>query len=279
MNSRIATSIYASDTDSLLRILDKIDSRVQYVEICLDRMGTFNLEKIKTHTAVPIIISCRPEREGGLYSQAESERLQILQYAIELEFDYVDVEWDSIHDIVFGHQSKTKSIVSRHWQKGMPNDLIVEYEKLKNFAHVVKLVGYAKSYLCMLPVFSLLNTATSPVISIAMGERGKLTRVLSPSYPSCFLTYSSLTSTSKTADGQISLKKTLGCMNLHKLTVNTGVNFFCTDKNESNVERIVCESVSDDDSLISIPFDSSDREFVDFLNRFKKLHSLVAINN
>jgi 3-dehydroquinate dehydratase/shikimate dehydrogenase len=60
-------------------------------------------------------------REGGKFNGSEQDRLHLLQKAIELGADYVDVEYDSINQI--SRRNSSKVIISHHNFKETPRNL------------------------------------------------------------------------------------------------------------------------------------------------------------
>jgi 3-dehydroquinate dehydratase/shikimate dehydrogenase len=203
--NKIAISLALVDTKACLEALATLASRISLAEIRLDAMNDFALPRLIAESPCPLIMTCRPPREGGSFAGAEAERLAILAQAIDLGCAYVDIEWDSLAAFAGRKRSSTKIIASRHWHDHMPADLRPFYEALREEADVVKLVGLAQHITETLPVFDLLWYASSPVIGLAMGAAGQLTRLLAPCFPQCLLTYAAPSVTSVTASGQLSI--------------------------------------------------------------------------
>lgn len=205
MTNRIAVSLGMPDTESCLASLRELEHKIGLAEIRLDLMQRYDLPGLIGGSPVPLIITCRAAREGGRFSGTEAERLAILTQSVELGCAYIDVEWDSVAAITERGVPSSQIIASQHWHDRMPADMVQLYERLRDHAHVVKLVGTAQQPADTLPIFALLNAATSPVIAIAMGEAGQLTRILAPCMPACFLTYGTAGATLGTAVGQLTV--------------------------------------------------------------------------
>jgi 3-dehydroquinate dehydratase type I len=223
--NRVAVSLAPLDTESCLQELEHLAPRIGMAEIRLDLMRTFDIEKIVTTSKVPLILTCRPERERGGFTGPESERLAVLRDAYECECAYIDVELDSL-DIVSGWRgSATRIIASQHWFDRMPADLQAIYLTFRDRCDAVKLVGTPASAADVLPVFELLENATTPVIGIAMGSQGTCTRILSPAFRPCLLTYGSARkTTASTAPGQITVDEMVDRYALH--LVNAGTEMY-----------------------------------------------------
>jgi len=95
---------------SASKYADIVELRIDYIpelqnaEACIEESLK---RKIK-----PVIITNRPVREGGKFNGSEQDRLRLLQKAIDLGVDYVDVEYDSIKQIT--RRNSSKIIISHH---------------------------------------------------------------------------------------------------------------------------------------------------------------------
>ena len=249
MTNRIAASLALPDTESCLRALDELSPSIGLAEVRLDLMDSFDLARLISAAPCPLIITCRPPREGGRFAGSEPQRIDLLARAMELGCAYVDVEWDSAAALRSRCGSTTRMIVSRHWYDHMPSQLLPEYDKLKRHAAVVKLVGTARRPIDMLPVFNLLRDASGPVIAIAMGEAGRLTRVLAPCFPACLLTYGAYNSTASTAAGQLTVDEMVRLYHLEAAGPNTIVHLHLCAEGSSASAAAEVGGTSDGESL------------------------------
>src|SRR5690242_2332003 len=150
MMNKIAVSLALSDTDACLVALQRLAPTIGMAEIRLDLMRSFDLPRLIRATPCPLIVTCRPRREGGQLSGTEAERLRLLSQAIDLGCDYIDVEWESARQLQQYRQLPTQFIVSHHWYEQLPDDLCVLYEQLREMGDVVKLAGLATRLLDIL---------------------------------------------------------------------------------------------------------------------------------
>ena len=222
MTNRIAASLAPPDTQACLEVLHRLAPRIAMAEVRLDLMETFDLAQLIGEAPCPLIITCRPPREGGRFPGSETERLAILAEAMRLGCAYVDIEWDSV--AALPAHGGTRVIASRHWTDRMPDQLWSAYAELRRHADAVKLVGMATSPADMLPVFDLLQRAPGPLVAIAMGEAGRLTRVLAPCFTSCLLTYGASEGATITAAGQISVDELADVYHLQHVGPHTAVH-------------------------------------------------------
>src|SRR5438093_3363536 len=225
MNSnRVAASLALEDTEGCLRELDRLAPRIGLAEVRLDLMRTFDVSKLVTSSPVPLVLTCRPERERGGFTGPEAERMGILRSAHDHGCAYIDVEADCLHLVTgWGGGSPTQVVGSRHWFDAMPPDLLGAYRDLRDRCAVVKLVGTAHSAADVLPVRELLQNVTTPVIGMAMGAPGTCTRILAPAFPQTVLTYGAATPAAATAPGQITVDEMTDRYSLHLVTPKTTV--------------------------------------------------------
>jgi len=224
MPNRLAAPLAQPDTDSCLALLKTLAPSIGLAELRLDLMQTFDLPRLIAESPCPLIITCRPPREGGRFAGSEEARLDILAQAMELGYAYVDVEWDSLDWLAAQKRTQTRVIASRHWHAHMPEDLWPVYTGLRAQVDVVKLVGTARRPLEMFPVFDLLRRATTPVIGIAMGAAGQLTRLLAPCFEQCLLTYAAPTVDGATAPGQFTVREMTDLYHVPALGPQTAID-------------------------------------------------------
>ena len=227
--NRVAASLAPQDTDSCLRELGRLAPHIGLAEVRLDLMRTFDIAKLMANSPVPLILTCRPERERGGFTGPESERAGILRTAWEAGCAYLDVEADSL-DLVsgWGSGSPTRVIASQHWFDSMPPDLLGTYRELRDRCAVVKLVGTAATAADVLPVLELLRDASTPVIAMAMGAPGTCTRILAPAFPQALLTYGAASPAATTAPGQVTVDEMTDRYALHLVTSATRVYLHVT---------------------------------------------------
>ena len=247
--NRVAASLAPPDTETCLETLHALAPRVRLAELRLDLMKSFDLGRLVAGSPVPLIITCRPPREGGRFAGSEAERLRVLARAIELGCAYVDIEWDSVTKLGLGARGRHRLIVSRHWNDSMPESFLPAYEELRETAAVVKLVGRAARAGDVLPVFELLSRADGPVVALAMGAHGQLTRLAAPAFEHCFLTYAAATAEAVTAPGQLTVEEMCGRYRLQRVGPQTQVELHLRSAaggDESEAETSDAETADDE---------------------------------
>ncbi|HEV2536499.1 MAG TPA: type I 3-dehydroquinate dehydratase [Streptosporangiaceae bacterium] len=226
--NKVAASLAPPDTPSCLAELERLAPQIGLAEVRLDLMGSFDVEKLVAGSPVPLVLTCRPERERGGFAGPEPERLAVLRAACEAGAAYIDVETDSLDRVAGWGGSPTRIIASQHWYDTMPSGLHEEYLRLRDRCDVVKLVGTAHEPADVLPVLELLATAATPVIAMAMGAAGTCTRILAPAFPHTVLTYGSAAAASQTAPGQLTVDEMTGRYGLGAVGPSTEVYLHIT---------------------------------------------------
>jgi 3-dehydroquinate dehydratase/shikimate dehydrogenase len=169
----------------------RLDSLLQPIEL-----GAF---------ALPVIVTCRAQSEGGRGDLPDEERLRRLQAAAPTA-TYLDIELDTLRripeaaDLLGDH-----FIVSAHDFLGRPDrlhNLVLEINRSP--AAVAKIVWTARTIRDNLEAFEILQTRAKPTIALCMGEAGILSRILAKKF-GAFLTFAALSSDAGTAPGQIQI--------------------------------------------------------------------------
>ena len=192
-----------SEMISASKHADIVELRIDYIpelqnaEACIE-------ESLKRKTK-PVIITNRPEREGGKFNGSEQDRLRLLQKAIDLGADYVDVEYDSIKQIT--RRNSSKIIISHHNFKETPHNISKIYDDIcQHNPDIVKIVTYANDITDNIRIFELLESAKVPTISFCMGELGYISRILTSKFGG-FLAFASLEKGKESAPGQLTVNE------------------------------------------------------------------------
>ena len=190
-----------SEMVSASEYADIVELRIDYIPELQNALTC--IEKSLKCKTKPVIITNRPEREGGKFNGSEQDRLQLLQKAIELGADYVDIEYDSIKQIT--RRNSSKVIISYHNFKETPRNLSKIYNDIcQHKPDIVKIVTYANDITDNIRIFELLKSAKVPTISFCMGELGNISRILTSKFGG-FLTFASLEKGKESAPGQLTV--------------------------------------------------------------------------
>ena len=150
----------------------------------------------------PVIVTCRPIREGGRFDGDEAQRLELLRRAAKLGATFVDVELDTLPE----SRPQGDVILSSHDFDGMGGDLDqVAAAMDASSAAVNKLVFTAAACEDSLRAFDVIRACTKPTIALAMGEFGLLSRILARKF-GAFGTFAALAAGVESAPGQPTLE-------------------------------------------------------------------------
>ena len=103
------------------------------------------LESLKQGIDLPVVLTCRPERQGGYYPGEEAERIEVLSSAISSGVSWIDLEIDisaeSRKSLIEATKGKTKIIASLHSDEGPPSasEIIQDIEDSSDMGDIVKL--------------------------------------------------------------------------------------------------------------------------------------------
>src|SRR5579871_174075 len=78
--SPICATVLESSTDAVLARMAEVSPRADVIEVRADGVQEgLDLEAIVARRPRPIVLTCRPVREGGLHTGSEEERLSLLE--------------------------------------------------------------------------------------------------------------------------------------------------------------------------------------------------------
>ena len=192
------------------------------VELRMDYAPDVDLREILADRPSPAIVTCRPTREGGLFQGPEERRLALLQKAVDLGAEYVDVELDSVHRIRRG--GRTKLIVSYHNFEETPSDIArIHKQIVAAGADVAKVTCMARDISDNLRMFDLLRSGEpGKTIALCMGELGLISRILGKKFGN-FLTFASLATGKESAPGQLSAADLIRLYRYRKIGPETAI--------------------------------------------------------
>ena len=193
-------------TDDLAKARRDIAAAVQagaeMIELRIDPLGEASFLPLLKDCSVPVIVTCRPTREGGMSDLSDEQRLNLLIAAAE-DADYVDVELKTaLAQAELFAQVRAPVVLSVHDFSSRPNKLYNVVNEMNGLdARINKIVWTARSIRDNVEAFELLQSPERPTIALCMGEAGLISRVLAKKF-GAFLTYASLSGDEATAPGQ-----------------------------------------------------------------------------
>lgn len=215
---RICVSIAAEDAAAALRLATPVLPIVDLVEIRLDAMRIPDFAPCLAAIPKPVLMTNRPQWEGGQFGGSEEARIDTLCRAVEAGAAYVDIELRteaSLRDrlLAVARRHEAKVVVSSHDFAATPA-LPVLRETLGRMiasgADIGKIVTTAATAEEALRILSLQLDARAvglfPLSAFAMGEVGRISRVATLYLGGC-MTYVAPDELQATAPGQLSASR------------------------------------------------------------------------
>ena len=151
------------------------------VELRLDTVSDPDVAGALAGRRRPVLVTCRPEWEGGHFKASEEARKAILASACALGADFVDIEWRARFDDLIAARDGRGVVLSAHDFGGLPNDLQGQLRAMRaTGAKIVKMaVTPAQLSDCVtLLEFGGLECRKGSLVLVGMGDYGLVTRIL-----------------------------------------------------------------------------------------------------
>ncbi|MCX5894108.1 MAG: type I 3-dehydroquinate dehydratase, partial [Deltaproteobacteria bacterium] len=186
-----------------------------WAELRLDYLEQPDMKRLfRTHPG-PVIATNRLAAEGGNWTGREAPRRALLEAALALGADFIDIELAADPDWrreVDEHRGQAKLILSWHDFSGTPDTEGLEavFQKmLAQEADVIKMVAMAQQPEDNLRLLSLIPRALAAgreIIAFCMGPAGKWSRITAPLLGSV-LTFAPFTKKGASAPGQLTVNE------------------------------------------------------------------------
>ncbi|GAV64202.1 DHquinase_I domain-containing protein/Shikimate_DH domain-containing protein/Shikimate_dh_N domain-containing protein [Cephalotus follicularis] len=231
----ICAPVMAESVDQMLVQMRKAkELGADLVEVRVDFLKNFSprqdLDILIKQAPLPTLITYRPKWEGGQYDGDDSKRLDALRIAMDIGANYIDVELKVADKFIKSIQGKKPEkfniIVSSHNYENTPSveeigDLVARIQATG--ADIVKVATTATDITDNARIFQVLVHSQVPMIGIAMGERGLISRILAAKFGG-FLTFGTLEAGVVSAPGQPTVKELLDLYNFRQLGSDTKVH-------------------------------------------------------
>ncbi len=225
--TQICVALVEETTDGMVARMAELAPVADLFEIRADRVIDLDLLTILRARTRPLILTCRPVSQGGAWEDDDPRRRLTLLEGVKRGFDYVDIELRSGFVDVMVEKVGEGLIVSHHDVRGMPDDLDSLYREMTNVgADIAKIVVRPRSIADVgrLLAFAgrVREDAGTPLIALALGPLGTLTRVLAGRYGSPF-TYAAASTGRESASGQLTADAMAGLYRVRNVTAQTKI--------------------------------------------------------
>ncbi len=153
------------------------------VELRLDGVADIDVAGALEGRGKPVIVTCRPQWEGGRFDGSEEQRRRILVEAYDRGAEYVDVEWRGGFDGLIRDCRGKRLVVSSHEFERVHQDLSERVRAMRSLgADVVKIAVPARQLSDALMLRQL--TGDGATVALAMGPSGIPSRALAARFGS-----------------------------------------------------------------------------------------------
>jgi 3-dehydroquinate dehydratase type I len=211
---KICVPIQAKYQKAVIKRLQEASKKADLAEVWLDQIEDLDIKSLLKNSPLPLVCVCKKAKDKGKFKGSFEALSKILIAAIKHGADYVDIPIEMPEKlnkkiVQEARKKKCKIIISHHDFKATP-----DYPKLvkiadsikKRGAGIIKMATYANRLEDTVNIIALgkyLEGIKTPHILIGMGQKGILTRILTPTLGG-ELMFASLKGKT-TAPGQISV--------------------------------------------------------------------------
>ena len=236
----LAVPISASNLDQARQqIKVALAAGAEILELRTDYLENLNIDLVKnliaetknaTEQPVPIIVTCRDQKQGGVKPYPEQLRIEILAEAIRSGCDFIDCEYDNflsaeVQDKIkaaLAENSKTRLILSAHDFKSRFKDINRLYQDILTvFPTAIPKLAYTANHIndCF-EAFDILHNSSGDSIVFCMGPAGLVSRIVAKKLGS-FVTFASINAEAATAPGQLTIEQLKGLYRYDSIDADT----------------------------------------------------------
>ncbi|MBW8041827.1 MAG: shikimate dehydrogenase [Planctomycetes bacterium] len=180
--------------------------------------------------SLPVIVTCRDQKQGGVRPYPEQLRIEILTEAVRNGCDFIDCEYDNFLSTgvqekikaALAESSKTRLILSAHDFKSRFEDINRLYRDiLKVCPTAIPKLVYTPNHIndCF-EAFDLLHNTSGNSIVFCMGAAGLVSRTIAKKLGS-FVTFASINAEAATAPGQLTIEQLKGLYRYDSIDAGT----------------------------------------------------------
>ena len=212
---KICVPIKKKRQSEAVKALKLIKGKADLAEIWLDQIGDLDLKSLISKSPVPLVCVYKRKADKGSFKGSYGAMSEALIIACNAGANYIDIPFsmpEKLNKKVVKKADKTKIIISHHNYQKTPSSegLLKKARAMKRRgADIVKIATRARSLSDTLTIILLaqqLQAEKIPHILIAMGQKGALSRVLTPPLGGTIM-FAPLTSSKASALGQLTVKE------------------------------------------------------------------------
>jgi 3-dehydroquinate dehydratase/shikimate dehydrogenase len=226
MKTKLAVPIAAKDLDQARQqVKAAISAGTELLELRTDYLEGLSVEMVKNlivyvksagDKQLPIIVTCRDQRQGGVMDYGQQLRVEVLVGALKAGAEFIDFEFDNFFNVenqktirqALMQNPKARLILSEHNFETKFPDINMLYRGILNIypEAIPKLVYTANHINDCFEAFDLLGQTSGDKVVFCMGEAGLISRIMAKKLNS-FVTFASIDDQSATAPGQLAIEQ------------------------------------------------------------------------
>jgi 3-dehydroquinate dehydratase/shikimate dehydrogenase len=186
--------------------------------------------KNATEQPVPVIVTCRDQKQGGVRPCSEQLRIEILAEAARIGCDFIDCEYENFLSAavqemlkpVLADNPNTRLILSGHdFQSRFEDINRLHQDILKVCPTAIPKLVYAANHIndCF-EAFDLLHNTGGDSIVFCMGAAGLVSRIIAKKLGS-LVTFASIDAEAATAPGQLTIEQLKGLYRYDNIDADT----------------------------------------------------------
>jgi 3-dehydroquinate dehydratase/shikimate dehydrogenase len=218
---RLCVTVTGATMAELRAQRDAAPDAADLIEMRLDTVADPSAAAALSDRRRPVIVTCRPQWEGGSFKGSEEERKRILADALALGAEYVDIEWRARFDDLVASTGGRRIVLSTHDFHAVPIDLAARVHAMRQTnADVVKIAATLTALSDAVPLLEIGSQAgcRGRVVLIGMGPYGLVTRILAARFGSAWTYAGGLHDI-----GQLSAASLIGDYHFRSLTASTPI--------------------------------------------------------
>jgi 3-dehydroquinate dehydratase/shikimate dehydrogenase len=205
--TQICVTLTEETTSRVIERMQQLSGVADLFEIRGDLVLDLDLLAILRAKTEPLLFAARSVSEGGRWDDADPRRRMVLLEAVKRGYDYVDVELRSDYMEILVEKAGRGLVLSYHDTEGTPEEFEEMYERMRDLgADVVKIAVTPRSVADVGRLLAFANRVKQkggpPLIPIAMGPLGVITRVVAGRYGAPF-TFAAAVAGAESAPGQL----------------------------------------------------------------------------
>ncbi|MCP4610554.1 MAG: shikimate dehydrogenase [Planctomycetes bacterium] len=226
METRLAVPIAAKDLEKARQQAEAaISTGAELLELRTDYLEGLSAEMVQELIAyvkstgdkqLPIIVTCRDKRQGGVIDYEQQLRVAVLVCALKAGAEFIDFEYDNflitenqqLIKRALSQNSQARLILSAHnFETKFPDIRKLHRDILDACPEAIPKLVYAANHIndCF-EAFDLLGHTSGDKIVLCMGEAGLISRIIAKKLNS-FVTFASIDDQSATAPGQLTIEQ------------------------------------------------------------------------